>query len=197
MKKSSLFAGFILFSFLLQAQDTLVLRDNRREVCTVQKVRLTEIEYLPWGKGNTAPYAINKSLVQYIIYNTGTIDTLNPLTVEQANASSPDTSEKQAEVNYQQGFKEGYQHTQAGPVVAAGIASGCLTPYGGIAVPIILSLSKVKGTKISDPAYTQSKSPAYKEGYLKGAGRKRRTAIWSGYGGTVGVIAGAIILLTL
>jgi hypothetical protein len=205
MIKKACFLTIILFSFLrMNAQDTLVLRNNTREVCTVVHAKLSEIEYIPWVNNPTKlTYAINKSLVQYIIYNTGTIDTLNPVKQSTHNLKSgdirnfdavADSTPTLAYNNFQLGRRQGYVETPAGGYVAAGAVSIVMTS-ASIVVPLVISVVKVKEKNIKSPTYFANKSVAYREGYLKGVARKRRAAVWAGYGGSVAVITGLVLAL--
>ncbi len=175
----------------LKAQDTIKLRNAEIILCTVTEIRNTEIEYLPWLDSGKNYHAINKSLVHSITYSNGKCDTFSRSKAI-AEGKIIDTFSNRS-VGYNQGYDNGFQNYRPTNERIAGVAS-FLLGFPGIAVPIIISTTKVKAKQISDPAFTLSNNENYKSGYLAGANKRRAQAVWSSYGITYGVATVATIV---
>ena len=174
----------------LTGQDTIKLTNTELIACTVTEIRESEIEYLPWLDSGKNFHAINKSLVHSITYSNGKCDTFSRSKAI-AEGKIIDTFSNRS-VGYNQGYDNGFQNYRPTNERIAGVAS-FLLGFPGIAVPIIISTTKVKAKQISDPAFTLSNNENYKSGYLAGANKRRAQAVWSSYGITYGVATVATI----
>jgi hypothetical protein len=181
-----LFAGPIT----LTGQDTIKLRNTELIACTVTEIRDSEIEYLPWLDSGKNYHAINKSLVHSIKYSNGKCDTFNRSKAF-AEGKIIDTFSNRSGA-YIAGYDNGFKNYRPTAERVAGVGSFFLG-LPGIAVPIIISTNKVKAKQINDPAFTLNNNENYKSGYLEGATKRRRQAVWSSYGITCGVVSVATI----
>ena len=97
---------------------------------------------------------------------------------------------------YQKGFKDGYKYYNPSTERIAG-ACFILMPIIGIPGSIYYSFTKVKEREVQwNYHYQQNKSEYYRSGYLAGAGKRRRVAVWSTFGGTVGAMGLVGLILT-
>jgi hypothetical protein len=175
----------------LTGQDTIKLTNTELIACTVTEIRESEIEYLPWLDSGKNYHAINKSLVYSIRYSNGKCDTFSRSKAV-AEGKIIDTFSDRS-VAYINGYAAGFKNYRPTAERVAGVGSFFLG-LPGIAVPIIISTSKVKAKQISDPAFTLSNNENYKSGYLAGANKRRAQAVWSSYGITYGVATVATIV---
>lgn|GEM_PF-3066676 len=179
------------------AQDTLVLRNNTRVVCTVTKIYPERIEYLNFRDTTQKQfYSYRKSDVVMIRYAGGNTDTI----LKQAAVLMSDSTSAYAENQYEQGLDDGLDRYRPSEERRAGIAAGIgsfIFP-ASIAVPIVYSVSKVQPPKIQDAKFIVSKNESYRRGYVDGASKRRVRAVWSSYGITIGSsVAGVVAILYL
>ncbi|NBP05821.1 MAG: hypothetical protein EBV15_06335 [Bacteroidetes bacterium] len=174
------------------AQDTIVLRNNTRVVCTVTKIYPERIEYLNFGDSVKKQfYSYRKSDVLMLKYAGGKTDTFNN------TAIIPDWGDTSASAKekYVQGFEDGLARYKPTEERWAGVGAGFgtfLLPYGAIIVPIVYSVSKVPAKQIQDIKFVQNNQESYRKGYMDGATKRRRRAVWSAYGITTGTCAAAL-----
>lgn len=191
--KSILFLAFTAINLGLQAQDTLYLTDQSRIACTVTELWPRSIEYLPWGD-NRNYTRISKDQVLYVRYAGGKTDTITRIKAGQVNTYTDSfASSVQA---FETGVEHGYQRYNPTTEAILSGSSWVLLSWSWV-VPVAYSAYKVKPRQISDRQFHASNNIYYREGYLKGAGRRRRQASWTAYGITGAVVGGAIIYSTL
>lgn len=178
-----LFCGFF---YRINAQDTIVLRNQTRVICRVTQVYSARVEYLKTDDTARKQYfSYPKGDVSAIYYANGKRIQL----AENALLSSADSA-KTAEQQYQTGFQEGYQYYQPTTERAVG-ASVILLPFIALPGCIYYSFKKVNERDILNHRFQKNTNPDYRSGYLAGASKRRRVAAWSTFGGVVG--AGAAI----
>ena len=178
-----LFCGFFN---RINAQDTIVLRNQTRVICRVTQVYSARVEYLKTDDTARKQYfSYPKGDVSAIYYANGKRIQL----AENALLSSADSA-KTAEQQYQTGFQEGYQYYQPNTERAVG-ASVILLPFIALPGCIYYSFKKVNERDILNHRFQKNTNPDYRSGYLAGASKRRRVAAWSTFGGVVG--AGAAI----
>jgi hypothetical protein len=190
--------GFILTAVCANAQDTILLRNNTRVVCTVTQIYPERIEYLNFGDSvKKQYYSYRKIDVLMVKYAVGKTDTFNKI---RFTTEGRDTSAASRE-QYEMGFEDGLARYRPTGERWAGIGAGLgsfIFPAGGIVIPIVYSVSKIPPRRIEDNKFTFSNNDSYRKGYLEGAQKRRRRAVWSSYGITTGtVLAGFVALLTL
>lgn len=132
-----------------------------------------------------------------IRYADGKTDTI----LKQAVFFMSDTTIANGDNQYEKGFQDGFNRYQPTDERWAGIGAGIgnfLIPIGGLAVPIVYSFVKVSPRKIQDNEFMVSKSESYRKGYIDGASKRRRTAVWSSYGISTGAaVVGIVTLLVV
>lgn len=182
----------------LQSQDTLHLTDDTKIACQITEIRPESITYLLPAQPYTF-YSVQRNLVRFARYAGGKTDTFNyTIAAQLITAPGKRDSFASPAAAYQVGFTEGYQRYHPYQERITGAASVFLIYYGWIP-PLAMSMSKVKPNKINDPLFLSSRNEDYRRGYLQGASKRRREAVWSSYGIGLGVTAaavGAIILVT-
>lgn len=131
-----------------------------------------------------------------IRYAGGKSDTF----LKQAVAFLSDTNSLK-ENQYEKGLDDGFDRYRPTEERWAGIGAGLgnfLIP-ACIVVPIAYSVSKVSSRKIQDNQFIVSKNDSYRRGYLEGATKRRRRAVWTSYGITTGAaiagLAGFLVLI--
>lgn len=173
-----LFCGFFN---RINAQDTIVLRNQTRVICRVTQVYSARVEYLKTEDTARKQYfSYPKGDVSAIYYANGKRIQL----AENALLSSADSA-KTAEQQYQTGFQEGYQNYQPNTERAVG-ASVILLPFIALPGCIYYSFKKVNERDILNHRFQKNTNPDYRSGYLAGASKRRRVAAWSTFGGIVG-----------
>jgi hypothetical protein len=173
-----LFCGFFN---RINAQDTIVLRNQTRVICRVTQVYSARVEYLKTEDTARKQYfSYPKGDVSAIYYANGKRIQL----AENALLSSADSA-KTAEQQYQTGFQEGYQYYQPNTERAVG-ASVILLPFIALPGCIYYSFKKVNERDILNHRFQKNTNPDYRSGYLAGASKRRRVAAWSTFGGIVG-----------
>ena len=173
-----LFCGFFN---RINAQDTIVLRNQTRVICRVTQVYSARVEYLKTDDTARKQYfSYPKGDVSAIYYANGKRIQL----AENALLLSADSA-KTAEQQYQTGFQEGYQYYQPNTERAVG-ASVILLPFIALPGCIYYSFKKVNERDILNHRFQKNTNPDYRSGYLAGASKRRRVAAWSTFGGIVG-----------
>jgi len=184
-----LFCGFFN---RINAQDTIVLRNQTRVICRVTQVYSARVEYLKTDDTARKQYfSYPKGDVSAIYYANGKRIQL----AENALLSSADSA-KTAEQQYQTGFQEGYQNYQPNTERAVG-ASVILLPFIALPGCIYYSFKKVNERDILNHRFQKNTNPDYRSGYLAGASKRRRVAAWSTFGGIVGAGTAIGLLYTL
>ena len=184
-----LFCGFFN---RINAQDTIVLRNQTRVICRVTQVYSARVEYLKTDDTARKQYfSYPKGDVSAIYYANGKRIQL----AENALLSSADSA-KTAEQQYQTGFQEGYQNYQPNTERAVG-ASVILLPFIALPGCIYYSFKKVNERDILNHRFQKNTNPDYRSGYLAGASKRRRVAAWSTFGGVVGAGTAIGLLYTL
>lgn len=184
-----LFCGFFN---RINAQDTIVLRNQTRVICRVTQVYSARVEYLKTDDTARKQYfSYPKGDVSAIYYANGKRIQL----AENALLSSADSA-KTAEQQYQTGFQEGYQYYQPNTERAVG-ASVILLPFIALPGCIYYSFKKVNERDILNHRFQKNTNPDYRSGYLAGASKRRRVAAWSTFGGVVGAGTAIGLLYTL
>jgi len=184
-----LFCGFFN---RINAQDTIVLRNQTRVICRVTQVYSARVEYLKTDDTARKQYfSYPKGDVSAIYYANGKRIQL----AENALLSSADSA-KTAEQQYQTGFQEGYQNYQPNTERAVG-ASVILLPFIALPGCIYYSFKKVNERDILNHRFQKNTNPDYRSGYLAGASKRRRVAAWSTFGGVVGAGIAIGLLYTL
>jgi len=184
-----LFCGFFN---RINAQDTIVLRNQTRVICRVTQVYSARVEYLKTDDTARKQYfSYPKGDVSAIYYANGKRIQL----AENALLSSADSA-KTAEQQYQTGFQEGYQYYQPNTERAVG-ASVILLPFIALPGCIYYSFKKVNERDILNHRFQKNTNPDYRSGYLAGASKRRRVAAWSTFGGIVGAGTAIGLLYTL
>lgn len=75
--KSKLIFLFVLAScFKLFSQDTICFTDNSKTAALVKKITPNEIEYIKFNNPNGLTVVENKSIIKYIRYQDGTVDSV-------------------------------------------------------------------------------------------------------------------------
>ena len=194
MKNAIVALLFVLLinSSLLKAQDTLLLNDNSTVPCIVTTIYTNKVEFVKVGDSlRKQYYTYHKKDIQLIHYANGKIDTFELLN---ARPSSKDSFANDA-VAYEIGFEDGYRGYK--PTTERWVGVGAvLTAYVGILAPIGYSLAKVQPNNVRENKFHNSKNSNYRRGYLDGASKRRRVAVWSAYGITTGaVVVGATAIL--
>lgn len=178
------------------AQDTLVLRNNTRVVCTVTQIYAERIEFVNFGDSLKKQfYSYRKSDVVMVRYAGGKSDTF----LKHAVALLSDTNTLQ-ENQYEKGVDDGFERYRPTEErwVGVGAGLGNFVIPACIVVPIVYSVTKVPARKIQDNQYIVSKNDSYRRGYIEGATKRRRRAVWTSYGITTGAaIAGIVGFLVL
>lgn len=189
----------LLFSttLTLAAQDTILLADNTRIGCKVTGKGPKFIEYTNVKNAANIYFTVNKDIVQYIFFNSGEVDTINPV----VSVSIPDSEQedsldegKSNKINYEIGRKDALKLFSSPAAIFANGLSGVLLTYG-LVTPIIFSWSKVNPNNISVPEYVNSTDAQYKKGFEKGASQKMHRQAWKSFG--VGAIVGVATLVAL
>jgi hypothetical protein len=198
MKKYAHLLIWLLTAYcnLLVSQDTLLLRNKTQVICTVTRIYPERIEYLNFGDSVKKQfYSYKKSDVVMVRYAGGKVDTFS----KQAVALLSDTNSLQ-ENQYEKGVDDGFERYRPTEERWAGVcaAMGNFIIPACIVVPIVYSVTKVPARKIQDNQYIVSKNDSYKRGYLEGATKRRRRAVWTSYGITTGAaIAGLVGFVVL
>jgi len=185
------FMGLLGFA---NAQDTLVLRNNTRVVCTVTQIYAERIEYVSFGDSvKKQYYSYRKNDVMLVRYADGRTDTFN----NTALVVSYDDTSADAKRQYTRGYEDGLTRYRPNRERIDGVSAGILTFVSPIAivVPVVYSFTKVPSRRIQDSEFTESKFESYRKGYLAGAKKRRSRAVWSAYGITTGTCAVGIGLL--
>lgn len=201
LKYRLLFIFALSLAWKAYSQDTLILIDNSIIECKVVEVKLTSIDYKKFRQPSQTIYNINKELVQYIVYNSGTIDTINPVKKPEVlysdSTGGPDSLRTGQKKGYDAGYYDGYSDfDEKGPRNCSGVAGG-LCGLPGIIAPVVYSFSSIKPATIHYPNYINNTDPAYRRGYVEGASKRRRQMAWGGYGVGVGISLGVMLILTL
>lgn len=178
-----------------KSQDTIILITKERVICTVTKIYTSRIEYLNFGDTiKRTYYSYNKTDVLMVRYTGGKVDTFNFITQD---SRSIDTNLIDL---YRQGYEAGYTNYGVSAENLAGVVAGLgnfTIPYVAIFIPVAYSVIKVPAKKISDQRFIQNRSESYRKGYLAGASKRRRRAVWHSYGITTGTcLVGIVALLT-
>ena len=193
MKNASVALLFALLinSSLLKAQDTMLLNDNSKVPCVVTTIYSNKVEFLKVGDSlRKQYYTYHKKDIQLIRYANGTIDTFGLIT---SSTTKQDSFANDA-IAYERGFADGYKGYK--PTTERWVGAGAvLTAYVGILAPIGYSLAKVQPHNVRENKFHNSKNSNYRRGYLDGASKRRRVAVWSAYGITTGAIVGTVVLL--
>ena len=197
MRGASFLLLLLLFVFSAKSQDTIILANNEQVLCTVTRIYPTRIEYLNFGDTlKRVYYSYNKTDVLMVRYVDGKIDTFNAISFT-LDSRFTDTN---ANNSYRKGYEAGYASYRVSEENLAGVAAGLgsfVLPYAAIFVPIGYSAIKVPTRKISDQRFIQNKNESYRKGYLAGASKRRRRAVWHSYGITTGTcLVGIVALLT-
>jgi hypothetical protein len=190
--KISLITAILAAMHPAVSQDTLLLRNNDRVVCTVTKIYLARVEYLKFGDTTDKQYySYPKHEIRRVHYADGRIDTIE---LAERVKQVADTIKEDYTTSYQKGFNDGYQHYQPNTERLTGVTL-LVFPFVTLPACIYFSVVKVKpGDVMRDYKYNQSKSEIYKNGYLDGASKRRRVAAWSSFGAAVGTVAVVSVL---
>jgi hypothetical protein len=187
----------IVFLHYAKSQDTIVLVNNNKVICTVTKIYNSRIEYLNFGDTvKRVYYSYNKADILQVRYADGKVDTFN------ANFFTRDSSDADTNVNnsYQKGYEAGYTSYRVSGENTAGVLAGLgnfIVPYAAIFIPIAYTVIKVPDKNISDQRFIQNKNELYRKGYIEGATKRRRRAVWHSYGITTGTcLVGIVALLS-
>jgi hypothetical protein len=196
MKNASVALLFALLfnSGLLKAQDTMLLKDNSKVACVVTTIYSNKVEYVKFGDSlRKQYYTYPKKDIQLIRYANGSIDTFELLT---GSMSKTDSFANDG-IAYARGFADGYKGYK--PTTERLVGAGAVIfAYVGILAPIGYSMAKVQANNIREEKFHNSKNNNYRRGYLDGASKRRRVAVWSAYGITAGaVVVGATALLVI
>lgn len=190
--KSILFLIHLALAGGLFAQDTMYLSDKQRIACTVTEIAQQSIEYLPWGDSRNY-HRISKDQVLYIRYAGGKTDTFSLISA--VDSVRPDSFISTVAA-FETGMTHGYERYKPRTESVAGGMSWLLT-YWSWVIPLAYSTSKIKPRQIDDRQFQSSTNIYYREGYLKGAMRRRRQAVWTSYGVTGTVIVSAVVYTAL
>ena len=178
-----------------KSQDTLILRNNTLVVCTITKLYAERIEYL--NVGDTVKrqyYSYRKNDVMMIRYAGGKTDTFNTKFITSGFDDTSLTGKEQYALGFGDGFNRYKPTEEHWSGVGAGIGN-FIFPYGAFVIPLVYSASKVPVKKIRDEKFLTNNHESYRRGYLDGAGKRRRNAVWSAYGITTGTCVVGIGLL--
>jgi hypothetical protein len=188
----SLFLGFGFMAACL-AQDKLYLRNQEIIECEIIEVGLSNISYAPW-KRDQPVYNISVSLVDSIIYNTGIGEYFHKKMQGTPNKSgSVDSSNKNINATYQEGFADGLSQPIKGNLEIQGCASGFCCGLVGIITPIAVSTNA--NSKV--PYEKQLTNSPYNQGYSNGVKSSVRLKVWSGYVGGITALSALYFLLVL
>lgn len=189
MKTTLKLTVFFLFGIInpLKSQDTIILRNQSRVICKVTQIYSASVEYLKMDDTvRKQYYSYPKSDVLEIAYVDGKRIQISDNFGSASSANTAQNSEEQ----YRKGFKDGYQYYQPHKERLLG-ASFIVLPFVSLPGCIYLSFKKVSDHEILSYRYQNNKNVDYRNGYLAGASKRRRVAVWSTFGGVVG--AGAAI----
>lgn len=197
-KKIKIVTLFLLCSttMLLAAQDTILLADNSKIGCKVTRVGPKFIEYINPKLDAAVYYTVHRNIVQYIFYNSGQVDTFNPVApriIRKVKSSDSTNTTASQTNNYELGRHDALKlFSSPGAIFANGL-SGVLLTYG-LVTPIVFSWSKVNPNNISTPEYVKSTNAEYKRGFEKGATQKMHRQAWKSYG--IGAATSAVLLIS-
>lgn len=176
---------------LIKAQDTLLLNDNSKVPCIVTTIYTNKVEFVKVGDSlRKQYYTYHKKDIQLIHYANGKIDTFELLN---ARPSSKDSFANDA-IAYEIGFEDGYRGYKPTTERLIGVGS-VFVAYVGILGPIAYSMVRMQPNNVRENKFHNSKNYHYRKGYLDGATKRRRVAVWSAYGITTGAIVGTVVLL--
>lgn len=202
--KKYLFACCFTFLFVsgsALAQDTLVLVNENVIPCKVLKVKNSSIDYQK-RRGESAPvYNINKSLVHYIIYNSGEIDTITREATFGALDSATNTSSNDSSRNLAGGYNAGYlagfsEYRNPGNNACSGV-SGALCLYLGWITPVVIVTKRIRPEELTNTSYSLSNDEDYKRGFIDGATKARNRQAWRSYGIGLGAAVAVVVAATL
>lgn len=176
-------------------QDTMVLNDLTKIGCKVLTVKSKSVDYVMWNSEDESVFNIKKSLLYYIKYNNGSIDTINhivfapdPIEIKDTALPVIDSFNTTIDsitgnyVTYDKGFQDGFNtYTNKSAMEICGVTTG-IVGIIGIVGPIIYMTEKVKPNKINNALYTDSKDSQYKKGFINGASKRRQNYAWTGFG---------------
>jgi hypothetical protein len=178
-----------------KSQDTIILINKERVICTVTKIYTSRIEYLNFGDTTKRTYfSYSKSDVFMVRYASGKVDTFNfiPQDSRYTDTNLIDF--------YREGYEAGYTNYSVSAENLAGVVAGLgnfTIPYVAIFIPVAYTVIQVPAKKISDQRFIQNRNESYRKGYLAGASKRRRRAVWHSYGITTGTcLVGLVGLLT-
>jgi hypothetical protein len=177
-------SAVLFFGFLnrINAQDTIVLKNQTRVLCRVTQIYSARVEYLKTDDTARKQYfSYPKGDVNAIYYANGKRIQF----AENALSVSSADSAKTADQQYQTGFQEGYQYYQPNTERLVG-ASVILLPFIALPGCIYYSFKKVTEKDVLNYRFQKNTSTDYRSGYLAGASKRRRVAAWSTFGGIVG-----------
>lgn len=173
---------------MLNAQDTIVLKNNSKLLVKVSNIGLNEINYSNYFNDEGTIYNINKIDVDYIAYANGNlqkIDTPNAVAVNEAPKDLYFRGQKDAGQ-----FYTGYQPAGTGTLVVS-----LLSPLVGLIPAVACSTTPPKRHNLEFPDSNLFQNPDYQNGYIKEAKKIKSRKVWKNWAIAFGVNIALVLVL--
>lgn len=203
MRKLFLLFALLIFSFAINAQDTLFLKNNTKVVAKVLEINDLEIKYKALSNIDGPLYIKKKSEVVKVRYKSGSEDVFQTDSKPNSNAnyvSSPVPTqtyvkeEQMSKQDYADMFRQGksdakiYYKGYKGAGTGTFLTTLFLGPIVGLVPAIATSVSTPNEDHLTFPNVALTKNPDYVTGYTQEAKKKKSRKVWGNYGIATGII---------
>jgi len=203
MRKLFLLFALLIFSFAINAQDTLFLKNNTKVVAKVLEINDLEIKYKSFSNIDGPLYIKKKSEIVKVKYKSGSEDVFQTDSKPNSNAnyvSSPVPTqtyvkeEPMSKQDYADMFRQGksdakiYYKGYKGAGTGTFLTTLFLGPIVGLVPAIATSVSTPNEDHLTFPNVALTKNPDYVTGYTQEAKRKKSRKVWGNYGIATGII---------
>lgn len=206
-KAISLITGCFLLgcSSVLSAQDTLWLMNGEMIRCRVKTINRTDVDYIPWGQ-NGPLYAVNKALLQRLVYETGSSVVFQeapaPVVVADMASSDSAVAAMGSDALIQQGIRDAEEHYDFSRPRNAAVVIGLTAPVFYLIPGIVATAAMASTTPRYDYLNVPNESlyrnsPDYRQAYTRQARKVKSRKVWGGFLTGSGIAVGGIVAVGL
>jgi len=194
MRKIFFFLLFVCFAISVNAQDTLLIKQDTVIMKNGDELigKITEVNptYIVFQFADTATMPnriIPKETIFILKYANGTRDVFS--------LEAPVVSNENADVMFNKGQSDAKKYFRTSGVFWGSFGSTLINPTIGIPTTAILAAVKPNSENFKTPYPALLKNENYFKGYEKGAKKKKLVKSLTGFGTAVGIYVGLIIIL--
>jgi hypothetical protein len=194
MSKIFFFLLFVCFAISVNAQDTLLIKQDTVIMKNGDELigKITEVNptYIVFQFADTATMPnriIPKETIFILKYANGTRDVFS--------LEAPVVSNENADVMFNKGQSDAKKYFRTSGVFWGSFGSTLINPTIGIPTTAILAAVKPNSENFKTPYPALLKNENYFKGYEKGAKKKKFAKSLTGFGTAVGIYVGLIIIL--